>query len=138
MNKNKGFTAVEMMFVLAIGAAILMMTFLAISSANKSKRDAQRKADLARFEQGMSDWANENDGIYPNFSGGTPPGQTGTDWLAKYNVNSPEGNPYNITAAAVNAACSGPSTVYYERISDRSYKIKMCLEAGEVTEEHSL
>lgn len=142
MSKNKGFTAVEMMFVLAIGAAIILMSFMAIHSAEKSKRDAQRKADLAKLEQGMIDWANEHEGIYPTlFDASHNPTADNATWQASYKQTAPEGTPYILHDGPVDTACptpNGASNVYYERVSDRSYKIKMCLESGEVTEENSL
>lgn len=131
MKPNKGFSAVEMIFVLAIGGAILTMTFMAISHASRSKRDAARKNDLARLEEGLTDWANNHSGIYPKS------GTEFNNWKIDYNRTAPEGSDYTINYNLASTTCAAPSTVYYERISDRSYNIKMCLESGEVVREHS-
>ena len=120
-----GFTIVEIIFVIAIGGLILVMSFMAISSGQRSKRDAQRKTDLSRINQAIIANANQTTGgILPTHLGGiTLP-------------TPPNGGSYIVTVGAVTTTCSGANRIYYERTSDRSYKIKICLESGDYTEEH--
>lgn len=130
---QRGFTIVETLFVLAIGGLILIMTFLALGQTQRSKRDAQRKTDFAKINQNIASWTNENHGILPTGTGNV---QTAASPLPV----SPDvsGDPYNVTAVPITSACGAGATnnVYYERINDRAYKIKICLESGEFSESH--
>jgi prepilin-type N-terminal cleavage/methylation domain-containing protein len=45
--KEKGFTLIEIVLVLAIAGLLLVIVFLAVSGAQKSRRDSQRKNDNA-------------------------------------------------------------------------------------------
>lgn len=125
-NQSSGFTIVEIIFVIAIGGLILVMSFMAISSAQRNKRDAQRKADLSKINQDIGSWTSENHGILPadlsSITMTTPPG--GGSYTA------------HVTPNVSTSTCLGENHIYYQRINDRSYKIKICLEAGDYTEEH--
>lgn len=125
-NQSSGFTIIEIIFVIAIGGLILIMSFLAISSAQRNKRDTQRKADLASINQNIGSWTSENHGILPaDLSSITMP-------------TPPSGGSYSahVTTNVSTSACPDENHIYYQRINDRSYKIKICLEAGDYTEEH--
>jgi prepilin-type N-terminal cleavage/methylation domain-containing protein len=49
LKKEKGFTLIEIVLVLAIAGLLLVIVFLAVSGAQKSRRDTQRKNDNARL-----------------------------------------------------------------------------------------
>ncbi len=128
-----GFTIVEIIFVIAIGGLILVMSFMAISSGQRSKRDAQRKTDLSRINQNIVSWANNaNSGIIPDPT--PPPDNLVT--AASPVPQTPNGGNYAISYNSVTTTACTVNNVYYERTSDRSYKIKICLESGDYTEEH--
>lgn len=122
---QRGFTIVELLFVLAIGGLILVMSFMAINTTQRSKRDSQRKADLADVNRSIASIVNEAHGILPaDLSGVTMP-------------QAPDGGTYpSPVNNSVTTPCSTANTIYYERINDRSYKIKICLEAGDYMENH--
>lgn len=64
-SKAKGFTIVEVLFVLAIGGLILMMVFLAIPAINRWNNNNKRKADVSAILQAVSDYRLQNMGGYP-------------------------------------------------------------------------
>lgn len=65
LNKEQGFTLIEIVLVLAIAGLILLMVFLAVSGAQKSRRDTQRKQDVSRISSQLESFASNNDGAYP-------------------------------------------------------------------------
>lgn len=67
-SKAKGFTIVEVLFVLAIGGLMLMMVFLAIPAINRWNNNNKRKADVSAILQAVSDYRLQNMGSYPSAS----------------------------------------------------------------------
>lgn len=138
MKRTKGFTAVEIIFVLAIGAVILTMTFMAISSAQKNKRDTQRKNDLARLNQGIINWANEHAGANPTNSEMSAGGSFHSQYIVDRIKSPSTGTAYTIATGVLSdfVCTTYQDTIVYERINERSYNIKICLESGELSENH--
>lgn len=63
MAKNRrysGFTLIEIVLVLAIAGLLMVIVFAAVSQAQKSRRDAQRKRDLAMFVGAVGLYAANN------------------------------------------------------------------------------
>ena len=91
LKKNeKGFTLIEIVLVLAIAGLLLVIVFLAVSGAQKSRRDSQRKADNARIEAQLESFAGNNNGVYPN----TAAFQTQFKAIYVNAINNPDGTPY--------------------------------------------
>ena len=65
LKKDKGFTLIEIVLVLAIAGLLLVIVFLAVSGAQKSRRDSQRKSDAARVLSELEQYASNNAGAYP-------------------------------------------------------------------------
>ncbi len=65
LKKEKGFTLIEIVLVLAIAGLLLVIVFLAVSGAQKSRRDNQRKNDLSAFAASLELYASNNNGTYP-------------------------------------------------------------------------
>ena len=63
--KNKGFTIIEVVLVLAIAGLIFMMVFIALPSLQRSQRDTQRKNDVSRLETAISSYTSNNRGSLP-------------------------------------------------------------------------
>jgi prepilin-type N-terminal cleavage/methylation domain-containing protein len=60
--RNSGFTLIEIVLVLAIAGLIIIAVLLAVSGAQKARRDYQRKQDLAQLVAMVDKWrANHND-----------------------------------------------------------------------------
>ena len=62
---TKGFTLIELLVVVAIIAMLTAGGFLAFTNAQRSSRDARRRADLKSIVKVMEQYATTNGGIYP-------------------------------------------------------------------------
>lgn len=60
VNKEKGFTIIEVVLVLAIAALIFLMVFIALPALQRSQRDTQRKSDVARVSTQITNYASAN------------------------------------------------------------------------------
>ncbi len=65
LKKDKGFTLIEIVLVLAIAGLLLVIVFLAVSGAQKSRRDSQRKNDISRVAAALESYASNTSGAYP-------------------------------------------------------------------------
>lgn len=63
--KEKGFTIIEVVLVLAIAGLIFGMVFIALPSLQRSQRDAQRKHDLSRLTASLTSYQSNNRGALP-------------------------------------------------------------------------
>lgn len=63
--KEKGFTIIEVLIVLAIAGLILLVVFLAVPALQRNARNTQRKNDVAKIMGGISEFVNNNNGTLP-------------------------------------------------------------------------
>lgn len=70
--KEKGFTIIEVVLVLAIAGLIFLMVFIALPALQRSQRDTQRKNDLSRAITAVTSYASNNRGALP--------GNDNADW----------------------------------------------------------
>ena len=66
LNNKKGFTLIEIVLVLAIAALIMVIVFVALQGAQRSRRDTARKNDAGRLLAGVESCASNNQGQYTN------------------------------------------------------------------------
>ena len=81
--KEKGFTIIEVVLVLAIAALIFLMVFIALPALQRSQRDTQRKSDLARILTEISNYSSNNRGDVPT-SLVTPVGTPAESFVQRY------------------------------------------------------
>jgi len=62
VKKEKGFTIIEVVLVLAIAGLIFMVVFLAVPGLQRSQRDTQRKQDLGRLVSTITSMQSNNKG----------------------------------------------------------------------------
>lgn len=110
LKKEKGFTLIEIVLVLAIAGLLLVIVFLAVGGAQKSRRDTQRKNDASRLEAALETAASNSNGVYPA-NGTVPAGVTLND-PSTGNAYVMGANPAAAPAAgginwAVNFKCNG-------------------------------
>lgn len=127
--KSPGFTLIEIVIVLAIAALIMVIVFLAVSGAQRSRRDTQRKTNLDNVAAQLIAYSSTNKGKYPTPGTsvlallGSPwnGGLTGStnfvnQYLLKNNPNfkDPNGNPYNFasTGAIIPAGTAAGTSVF--------------------------
>lgn len=63
--KEKGFTIIEVVLVLAIAGLIFLMVFIALPALQRGQRDTQRKNDLARAITAVNNYQSNNRGTLP-------------------------------------------------------------------------
>jgi len=69
LTKEKGFTIIEVVLVLAIAGLIFLMVFIALPALQRNQRDTQRKNDMSRVQTAVVNFANSNRGAIPtNFT----------------------------------------------------------------------
>jgi prepilin-type N-terminal cleavage/methylation domain-containing protein len=143
LKKEKGFTLIEIVLVLAIAGLMLVIVFLAVSGAQKSRRDAQRKNDVSRIAAQLESYASNYNGVYPTnvqFPAGVA--VVGNFWgtyVPVANFTSPlTGAAYTPSVAwPVGAAVPTTDTVYYRSGTacdgsaiGRGYSVEIGLEQG--------
>lgn len=65
LRKEKGFTIIEVVLVLAIAGLIFLIVFLAVPQLQRSRRDTQRRSDVARIGGLLENFAANSGGTYP-------------------------------------------------------------------------
>lgn len=147
--KEKGFTIIEVVLVLAIAGLIFLMVFIALPALQRSQRDTQRKQDLSRAETALTSYSSNNRGAIPVSS---------TDWanlITNYltvsgdTFNDPSGASY-VFVTHDNSPLTGAfsdlqNNIYYTPSSScgtdgsvvnagaRKVSLRMMLEGGGVT-----
>jgi prepilin-type N-terminal cleavage/methylation domain-containing protein len=118
-NKEKGFTIIEVVLVLAIAGLIFLMVFIALPALQRNQRDTQRKNDLSRVQTAIQNYQSNNRNKIPVFNTGFISGYltTGGDSFADPNGNAysfKEGTPpseFNSEASEIfyttGAVCDG-------------------------------
>jgi prepilin-type N-terminal cleavage/methylation domain-containing protein len=64
-NKEKGFTIIEVVLVLAIAGLIFMVVFLALPGLQNSQKDTQRKQDVGRLVSTITTYQSNHKGSLP-------------------------------------------------------------------------
>jgi type II secretory pathway pseudopilin PulG len=110
-----------------------VIVFLAVSGAQKSRRDSQRKNDLSRFSAQLESYASNNAGNYPANQAALS-GAAFTPYIPTNFKDPSSGNTYgfgalgtvgNITYTLGGTACDGATA-----LSARQYRVQMQLEQG--------
>ncbi len=63
--KQKGFTIIEVVLVLAIAALIFLMVFIALPALQRNQRDAARKDIIGKVASGITTYQSNNRGNQP-------------------------------------------------------------------------
>jgi len=64
--KEKGFTIIEVVLVLAIAGLIFLMVFIALPALQRGQRDTQRRDDVSKFVSQLQQYATNNRGSLPS------------------------------------------------------------------------
>lgn len=100
---KKGFTLIEIVIVLAIAALIMVIVFLAVQGAQRSRRDTQRKNDANRVLALAENFASTNSGNYPSTAAQC--GSFITNYITKEGLTNPSGGAYDL-----GTTCSIPAS----------------------------
>lgn len=63
--KEKGFTIIEVVLVLAIAGLIFLMVFIALPALQRNQRDTQRRNDIGRVQTALASFSSANRGAIP-------------------------------------------------------------------------
>jgi prepilin-type N-terminal cleavage/methylation domain-containing protein len=99
-NKEKGFTIIEVVLVLAIAGLIFLMVFIALPALQRNQRDTQRKNDLSRAQTAINNYQSNNRNALPNPSTTANWNTTIRDQYLKSNGDAfadPSGPDYSFT-----------------------------------------
>jgi prepilin-type N-terminal cleavage/methylation domain-containing protein len=112
-NKEKGFTIIEVVLVLAIAGLIFLMVFIALPALQRNQRDTQRKNDMSRVQTAIQNFQSNNRNKLPTFNGDFISGYltVGGDSFA-----DPDGTDYSFTGNNANGFVPSAFTsgrVYY-------------------------
>ena len=130
LKNKKGFTLIELVIVLAIAALILAAVLLAVSGAQKSRRDTQRKSDLGQISAQLEQYGSNNAGSYPATQAAFNTAFTGS--YANANWKDPlSGAAYDFAGAQAPTNAASAGIVY--TITGRTYTICINLEQGGTT-----
>ncbi len=112
LRAKEGFTIIEVIIVLVIGAVIMLAVFLVVPQLQRTQRNTNRQNAARRVSSAMEQYANNNNGSYPTFAQTgtssatlcvTPLNNTGCQPIANItgDVNAPNGQPYVISQSAI-------------------------------------
>lgn len=113
--KQKGFTIIEVVLVLAIAGLIFLMVFIALPALQRSQRDTQRKHDLAGVITQVNSYQSNNRGKAP---------QDQNDWktlLDDYlhaggdEFTDPNGTAYAFTNSPVGNSSAGDGSIHWTK-----------------------
>ena len=136
MKRDKGFTLIELVIVLAIAALIILVVLQAVGAAQRSNRDSTRKQEAARVVSLLEQYASNNGGLYPAGAGLTDPTGAGGTLKAYDPALSLK------YTTVVGGSCTSPTTSTTEEIvytlgtNSRDYSLSACLEAGGASKIH--
>lgn len=152
-SRDKGFTLIEIVIVLAIAALIILVVLQAVGAAQKSNRDSTRKQEAARIVSLLEQYASNNGGTYPSSAAGLLDGTqdaTGTTTTGlMYNYDASLDQKYNaiggtyVNGGSLTGACPTVKTTTYTILyapatasNTRAYELSVCLEAGGLSKVH--
>lgn len=69
--RDKGFTIIEVLIVLAIAGLIMLVVFLAIPALQRNSRNNQRTTDVANILGGIGEYVANNNGSLPDLTAGS-------------------------------------------------------------------
>lgn len=145
-NKEKGFTIIEVVLVLAIAGLIFLMVFIALPALQRGQRDTQRRDDVSRFISQLNSYATNNRGSLPSEANIESFAESYLKWNAgstgEFN-NPSTGNGYEITGGNEVPNSDGSEVVYTRNATcngetvqtgggNRQAAVRVALESGGV------
>lgn len=127
-NKDKGFTIIEVVLVLAIAGLIFLTVFLALPALQKSQRDNARRQDVGNVVAALQSYLADNNAL-PGTASGTVFASYygGTASLAQADTvtitATSTGATNNTMIITTSATCTGAGT-------SRNAAVRILLESG--------
>lgn len=108
--KNKGFTIIEVLIVLAIIAVMMLAVFLAVPALNRNSRNNSIESDAQKILGAVGDFRGANNGANPQAIASNAAGLltvTGTG------LNTVENRIKGSTTVAAGTGPTAPGTIHY-------------------------
>lgn len=126
LTKSKaGFTIIEVVLVLAIAGLIFLMVFVALPALQRSQRDTQRREDVSRVANALTQYQTNNGGaLPPSKSSATSLKDTLVkNYLDGDNFKGPSGDPYlvYIYEKSNNSTIAGKGSISIKRMHIYTY-----------------
>jgi prepilin-type N-terminal cleavage/methylation domain-containing protein len=143
LRKRKGFTLIEVVIVIAIGALIILVVLQAVSNAQESQRDSTRRQEASQIVAALEQYAANNQGTYPGDADGLHNKVIGAGYVSntvedKWDGQFKDGEPQGGLQGGSNCddIQSTDHRGWYEPVSSagsdiRDYKLWICLEQGD-------
>ena len=115
IKKEKGFTIIEVVLVLAIAGLIFMVVFLAVPGLQRGQRDTQRKQDLGRLISTITSYQSNNKGVIPRDStvyNANTTGNEGAIYLELISGGSRYSDPSTQEPYVVTSVSEGDESVF--------------------------
>jgi type IV pilus assembly protein PilA len=106
--KEKGFTIIEVVLVLAIAGLIFLMVFIALPALQRNQRDTARKGDVGSVVSAVSSFSSNNKGTFPGNTNATVT-FTGTNNTAGFGsyLNERSSNTTSVVVSQVAVPLAG-------------------------------
>jgi prepilin-type N-terminal cleavage/methylation domain-containing protein len=132
MLKSKGFTLIEIVLALALMGLLMVLMFISVSGAQKSRRDTQRKDDNNRLMAQVEACMGNHNGSVT--AGPAPACNVGSNYIpggtyAPNNFNDPDGGAYQLNVGGLIPCDNNPGTIYLN-FNGAIATSRMCLEQG--------
>lgn len=116
--KEKGFTIIEVVLVLAIAGLIFLMVFIALPALQRSQRDTQRKNDVSRLVTAVTNYSSNNRGNLPTTQALWNGLITGYLTTGGSTFTDPSGTAYTLSKNTTNSiptsyTSASSGTIYY-------------------------
>jgi len=147
--KQKGFTIIEVVLVLAIAALIFLMVFIALPALQRGQRDTGRKQDANTVITALNTWKGNHRGALPDIEkaaeltsfqndyvkqlGQYDVGEDGTfKWENEESPSFDQGDELNQIGIVLGVQCNDTGTdITTDGASRRSAAVVITLEASE-------
>lgn len=94
LKKQRGFTIIEVMIVLAIAGLILVVVLIAVPQLQRNQRNSARQSILGRVDTELANYSGNNNGNIPDSSSLA---DVTTRYLANIDINDPStGQPMQL------------------------------------------
>lgn len=105
--KEKGFTIIEVLIVLAIAGLILLVVFLAVPALQRNSRNTQRTTDAGNILSAISEYVGNNSGQLPANGGTSGSGSSLTVGAAGSNTIPVNLGYYTAANASISTFAAG-------------------------------
>lgn len=129
LRETKGFTLIEVVIVIAIGALIILVVLQAVSNAQQSQRDSTRRQEASQISAALESYAANNQGNYPGSASSVQTEVVESSYVSDAIRN--RGWSVSGTADCSDIGSTDYELEYSASANNRDYELFVCLERGD-------